>query len=78
MADIDETELDEILRLLRLHKAPGPDGIPNELWKLMERQGRDLMIKLVNLMWNGQPIPREYEQADVVTLYKGKGSTTKP
>ena len=55
-------------------KAPGPDGIPADVFK---HGGMKLTRKLTSLlkrMWSEETVPRDFRNANVIHLYKRKGN----
>jgi hypothetical protein len=60
-------ELEEVIRKLSKCKAPGSDGIPNEVWK-------SLIIKQ-NLLdsrnsWNNNSIPLDWLEVRIAPIFK--------
>eukprot|EP00745_Piridium_sociabile_P040226 TRINITY_DN767_c0_g1_i3.p1 TRINITY_DN767_c0_g1~~TRINITY_DN767_c0_g1_i3.p1 ORF type:complete len:1045 (-),score=247.16 TRINITY_DN767_c0_g1_i3:182-3316(-) len=72
----DPPTLDEVtkaIKQLQPGKAPGPDGIPPELYK---EGGKTLTAKLTELMqqfWTEGSVPQDFKDANIVHLYKNKG-----
>ena len=68
--------LDEVrsaVKKLKVHKAPGIDGLPAEVYKY----GGDLLLEkltsLFNLCWSTGDVPGDLRDAVIVSLYKNKG-----
>ena len=61
------------VRSLKNNKTPGPDGIPAEILK----QGGYLCIRAIHHLiadvWEHGAVPQQWRNANVVTIYKGKG-----
>ena len=62
-----------------LHKLPnksssGPDGVSNTLLKNVSEELCKLLSILFQLSFNKKMIPDEWRMADVIPIYKGKGS----
>ena len=72
------TELTDAMAQLKKRKASGPDGIPNELWLLLDDHNANLLLDLYNHSWEHGTIPQEWAEAIVVSIYKGKGDDTDP
>ena len=70
IADINMDELFWAIRKLKRNKAPGPDNIPIEFFKEMQEPQLQIILELINKWWNGEPIPAELTQAQVILLYK--------
>ena len=72
-------ELKEQLAKLSLHKAPGPNGIRPELIVYGGEQLHTHLLELFNNCWTGRSqLPRAWVDANVVPIYKGKGSRSEP
>ena len=54
-------------------KAPGPDGIPPEIYK---EGGDAVQVKLNELLqqfWKESSVPQDFKDANIIHLYKNKG-----
>ena len=69
-------ELQTALTKLKKNKAPGPDGITNELYGLLDTEGELNLLQLYNDILTTPQIPEEWYLATVVSIFKGKGSDT--
>ncbi len=63
----------EKMRHLKNGKAPGPDGIPNELLKHLPEGVHQVIHKLSILMWMTGTTPKAWKESQTVLLHK-KGS----
>ena len=66
IADINMDELFWAIRKFKRNKAPGPDNIPIEFFKEMQELQLQIILELINKWWNGEPIPTELTQAQVI------------
>ena len=72
-------EFKEHLAKLSLRRAPGPNGIRSELIVHGGDRLHTLLLELFNACWMGkQVIPRAWVDANVVPIYKGRGSRSEP
>ena len=71
-------DLHAAMARLKKHKAPGPDGLVNELILLLDREGELDLLRLFNQCWLSGDFPESWAQAFVVSIYKGKGADTDP
>ena len=62
-------ELVWAIKKLKRGKAPGPDGIPIELYKEMDEDQLRLLLNLLNTWWNGTPTPMELTQSQVILIF---------
>ena len=62
---------------LKKNKAPGPDGLVNELILLLDREGEKELLKIYNHCWLQGEFPDTWAQAFVVSIFKGKGRTAR-
>ena len=63
------------IKQLQAGKAPGPDGIPAEIFKA---GGETIIIhltKLFQLFWIKGQLPQDLRDANIIHLYKNKGMT---
>ena len=70
---IDEFEIQELIRFLKKaknSKSPGPDGIPMEFYKWLNGQVLEVILDIVNKIWQEEWFLENMEEANVVTLYK--------
>jgi hypothetical protein len=61
---------------LKRRKAPGPDEIPNEVFKEMDKENREEIRKLINKWWHEEEIPEDTLRARIALILK-KGDTSK-
>ena len=73
-----QEELQEALRKLKDNKAPGPDQVPNEIFKLLDHNAELILLKAYNDIWTKGEVPNDWKEATVVSIYKGKGADTDP
>ena len=77
-AAFTQAELHEAQGKLKEHKATGPDEILNELFKLLDHNAEQILLKAFNDIWETGYIPDKWKEATVVSLYKGKRAETDP
>jgi retron-type reverse transcriptase len=63
-------EVQKILKELKMRKASGPDGIPNEALKLLPLKGVCHLVAIVNAALRLRLFPQQWKAADVVTIPK--------
>ncbi|KAJ5667634.1 hypothetical protein N7507_003498 [Penicillium longicatenatum] len=72
---ITEQEVRDAIRRTPPDKAPGPDGIPNRVWKIFLEQQDVTFIKILTSIFNAcvksGHNPRYFQQSITVTLRKG-------
>ena len=71
-------ELTEALNKLKKRRAPGPDQNANELFLLLDDDNLDILLQHYNDIWTSGEVPRNWKEAVVVSIYKGKGTDTDP
>ena len=76
--EITMEELQDILRAAKKNKAPGPDELHNELYKLLNEEGRNRLLAIFNHSWRTGTTPHSWSEATVVSIFKGKGDPTDP
>ena len=60
-------ELEREIKKLKKKKAPGPDGIPNEFYKMLTRGGMEELLKMMNKIWKEANIPESWKEALIPT-----------
>ena len=58
---------------MKSNKAPGPDGIPSEIWKSSETLAEHLHT-LPQHVWEKEDVPQKFKDANIVAIWKRKGS----
>ena len=77
LADPPTTEeVLEAIRRLQPGKAPGPDGIPPEIFKEGGPHIAQELTSLFQLFWEKEELPQDLKDANIVYLYKHKGDKT--
>ena len=67
----------KVLRSLKIGKAPGPDGIPNEALKAFNAQTIEIYRCEMNKILKTMNIPPQWTEGNLKRLYKGKGAKGK-
>ncbi|KAJ9528306.1 hypothetical protein QJQ45_014278 [Haematococcus lacustris] len=75
-AIMDKAGFQECLSRLSGGKAPGPDGIENEIIKMLPWEMRDTIHQLFINMWATGCTPTTWKTSDTCLLYKDKGQET--
>jgi len=67
------SELEEALKKLKLKKAPGPDGVTNEMLKHLGYGAKRILLLVFNLSWHTGKFPSKWKEAHIrPILKKGK------
>ncbi|KAJ9519158.1 hypothetical protein QJQ45_007709 [Haematococcus lacustris] len=75
-AIMDKAGFQECISRLSGGKAPGPDGIENEIIKMLPWEMRDTIHHLFIIMWATGCTPTSWKTSDTCLLYKDKGQET--
>ncbi|KAJ9516050.1 hypothetical protein QJQ45_024448, partial [Haematococcus lacustris] len=75
-AIMDKAGFQECISKLSGGKAPGPDGIENEIIKMLPWEMRDTIHQLFIVMWATGCTPTAWKASDTCLLYKDKGQET--
>ena len=70
-------ELNFAISRLKNNKAPGPDGLPSELFKWLNEESRNELLKHLNDCWDTETLEDCMNDANLATIYK-KGPTDRP
>ena len=71
-------ELLDALGKTKKGKAPGPDGIVNEILQLLDAEGERRLLEFYIEVWNNRTTPPDWSHATIVSIYKGKGDDSDP
>jgi hypothetical protein len=58
-------------------KAPGSDGIPNEVWKCINEEHKTILLETFNECWNTLSFPNEWSEIILCPIFK-KGDKKNP
>ena len=75
---ITMAELHGALRKLKRNKAPGLDGVKQDVLRLLDYYAETKLLQLLNECLTSGKIPKEWKQARIVCIYKNKGSPSLP
>lgn len=75
-ANFTKEEIQKAIQQLKNGKAMGIDGIPAELLKADSETSTEILIGLINKIWNEEKLPEEWQQGIIVKIPK-KGDHTK-
>ena len=67
-------EVEQSIKQINTGRAPGLDGIPAELLHYGGGNVALAVLELINQFWDGPPIPQDWIDAILVSIFKGKGS----
>ena len=74
--DFTPHELNYAIRLTKMKKAPGQDGITNEMIHHLGPRARLLLLKCFNQSWNSGKFPTQWKEAIIIPILK-KGKEIK-
>ena len=69
------SELEDALKKLKLRKAPGSDGIPNEMLKHIGTGANRTLLLIFNQSWNTGRVPTKWKEAYIIKKGKDKRQT---
>uniref|UniRef100_A0A8I6Z2Z9 Reverse transcriptase domain-containing protein n=1 Tax=Hordeum vulgare subsp. vulgare TaxID=112509 RepID=A0A8I6Z2Z9_HORVV len=70
---IQECEVKDALKRMKVGKAMGPDGIPIEVWRGLGDIAIVWLTKLFNLIFRSNKMPEEWRRSILVPIFKNKG-----
>ena len=70
---INRKEVEVALKEMKLGKAMGPDGIPVEVWKSLGEEGVDMLLDLLQKIFEQEKMPEEWRDSVIVPIFKEKG-----
>ena len=66
-------ETQKAIKQLQAGKAPGPDGIPPEIYKEGGDAVQAKLNELLQQFWEESSVPQDFKDANIIHLYKNKG-----
>ena len=70
MEDINAEEVREVIKNLKKKKAAGHDQIMNEAWMFGEEELVDDLTAVLNGVWKGGKVPKEWKTGTIRPIYK--------
>ncbi|EYC13390.1 hypothetical protein Y032_0044g963 [Ancylostoma ceylanicum] len=70
---VQEEEVASALAKMRNGRAPGPDGLPSEIWKIAEGEGTRWLTSFFNELIAEGKLPETWTTSTTVPIWKGKG-----
>ena len=70
---INRKEVEVALKGMKLGKAMGPNGIPVEVWKSLGGEGIDMLLDLLQKIFEQEKMPEEWRDSVIVPIFKEKG-----
>ena len=71
-------ELEEAIGKCKKGKAPGPDGITNEMISGLSDYGKMIVLRFINMTWERGSLPKEWKNALIVPLIKSGKKAGEP
>jgi hypothetical protein len=75
--DFTIDDMNKCMKNLSTKKAPGPDGIPNEVWKSLNTEQKVILLECFNKCWNERRLPDEWSLITISPIFK-KGDKSNP
>ena len=76
-APVTIKEVEEVIKTLKNGKAPGPDNIPNEIFKKADKETVKIYTEVIENINKNKEIPKQWQKGKIIRLYKGKGKRGK-
>ena len=74
---INMNEITTAIKQLKKRKACGSDGIPNEVLIFGGHGIHIILLEMFNTIFETENIPSQWKEAEIISLYKGKGDREK-
>ena len=72
---INREEVEVALKGMKHGKAMGPDGIPVEVWKSLGEEVVDMLLDLLQKIFEQEKMPEEWRDSVIVPIFKEKGTS---
>ena len=69
-------EIEAAIRQLKCKKAPGPDGVTNDVIKQLGPAAKKTLLELFNESWKNGTVPAQWKKATIIPIHK-KGKDKK-
>ena len=73
-----QEELKVAAKSLKTNKAPGPDGVPAEVLKLLAETRPDALLEVYNACISQGIFPKQWKLQKLTLISKGRGDPTQP
>ena len=73
--NIYREEVKEAIQKMKSNKASGPTGVVIEMIKALDEEGIEWVWKLLKTCWEEEGKPSDWEESEMVTIYKQKGDS---
>ena len=70
---INRKDVEVALKGMKHGKAMRPDGIPVEVWKNLGEEGGDMLLDLLQNMFEQEKMPEEWRDSMIVPIFKERG-----
>ena len=70
-------EIDNGIKCLQRRKSTGTDSMPNEAFIEADPTTRAIILKTMNQIYVNENIPDEWQEGEIIRIYKGKGQKGK-
>ena len=70
---INREEVQVVLKGMKHGKAMGPDGMPVEVWKSLGEEWVDMLLDLLQKIFEQEKMPEEWRDSMIVPIFKEKG-----
>ena len=67
-------ELDKAIATSKNNKTPGPNRVMSGSVKLLDEEGKNKLLELLNKCWEGEELYEDMNQADLAVIYVQKGT----
>jgi exonuclease III len=71
-------DMEQILKCLKLHSAPGEDGIHNQMIKNCSYEFKTIILKLINLTIKTSKLPSKWKTSMITMIPKKASNSTNP
>ena len=71
------SELESSLKKCKRRKAPGPDKVTNDMLVQLGKNGKKVLLKLINKTWKSGKLPKSWKTAHIIPVLKKDKPKTK-
>jgi hypothetical protein len=70
VVDLTMHELNKAISSLQTKKAPGPDGVTNDMLRRLGPKAKQVLISIYNTSWKEGTVPTSWKTAHIISIHK--------
>ncbi|GFR73286.1 RNA-directed DNA polymerase from mobile element jockey-like [Elysia marginata] len=71
--ELTRKEIIDAIKAMKKGKAARCSGVSTDMIKVLEESGVDIMVDIIETVWEEEEMPEDWKQSEIVPIYKQKG-----